>query len=96
MRFEPQILMQTPGSPDIESQEVVLGQRKKEQFKEFQNKTQPIPKNLLEMGAQTGIGVNASTGTNGLGNVVKGHGSIESEVLTVQQPKCEPPKQLVA
>lgn len=96
MRFEPQILMQTPGSPDIESQEVVLGQRKKDHLKEFQNKTQPIPKNILEMGAQTGIGANVSTGTNGMGNVVKGHGSIESEVVIVQQPKQEPPKQLVA
>jgi hypothetical protein len=50
-------------------------------LKEFQNKTQPIPKNILEMGAQAGIGANASIGNNGMGNVVKGHGSIESEVV---------------
>ncbi len=48
------------------------------------------------MGAQTGItGANISTGTNGVGNMVKGHGSIESEVVIAYPPKVdEPPKEL--
>jgi hypothetical protein len=94
MRFDPQLIKKSPDSPDIESKEVVLGPRKRDNIKEYQNKTQPIPKHILEIGAQTGIAVNVSTGTNGMGNLVKGHGSIESEVIT--QPKLEPPKLLVA
>jgi hypothetical protein len=35
MRFDPQLIKKSPDSPDIESKEVVLGPRKRDNIKEF-------------------------------------------------------------